>query len=145
MKLISMVEFVLEQAKLKNDAYELAHLLIDYANFLKQPLTLGMFVPAKFIDGEWVVLEEPDPIKNSTSEGNFLEYDEDYLKEYQEAKDKVLFKGAKIDRYGRLFLYGYLGSFLKGKLKLQFPYETIRNISGRGIELTESAKKKIGL
>lgn len=33
--------------------------IFNHANFLKQPLNIGMFVPAKLVDGVWVVLEEP--------------------------------------------------------------------------------------
>ena len=49
MKLISMTDFVLEQSK-KIMNCELTHLeshhqIVDYANFLKQPLKLEMFVP----------------------------------------------------------------------------------------------------
>ena len=32
-------------------------------NFGKQPLAIYQFVPCKLIDGEWVVLEEPNPNK----------------------------------------------------------------------------------
>lgn len=48
MKLISMTDFVLEQSK-KIMNCELTHLesrhqIVDYANFLKQPLKLEMFI-----------------------------------------------------------------------------------------------------
>jgi DNA-directed RNA polymerase delta subunit len=46
MKLIEMTDFVLEQNKEPYFYYDsLWNKVIAYANFLKQPLTLGMFVP----------------------------------------------------------------------------------------------------
>lgn len=65
-KLISMTDFVLEQEKrlgLWGDTYkDFTEKTSKYAQFLKQPLTLGMFVPCGE-DGK--VLEHPDYIKKS--------------------------------------------------------------------------------
>ena len=79
MKLISMTEFVLEQVQ--NSKYEefnkvnetFVNKVVNYANFLNQPLTLGMFVPC--VDNESF---------NYSKHGN--------KKEFQQAKDKVLFE-----------------------------------------------------
>lgn len=57
--------------------------LENYANFLKQPLTLGMFVPCDLEDN---VLEEYHNIDNK----NIL---------YQEARERVLFGGFVIKNY----------------------------------------------
>jgi hypothetical protein len=82
-KLISMTDFVLEQnKKLKNapDAYDQYCKIVNYANFLKQPLKLEMFVPC---DEDGNFLEEPiDSIGGV----------ELYTKKYQQAKDEVLFE-----------------------------------------------------
>ena len=63
MKLISMTSFVLNKRKellrhseYKNDLENYANIVYNYANFLKQPLNLGMFVPC---DEDRNVLEEP--------------------------------------------------------------------------------------
>lgn len=85
MILQKMTDFVLEKnGNVLNS--ELAILTVNYAMFLKQPLTLGMLFPC----GERYqnVLKEPNRF-------NF-EHDRDYetyLKTYAEAKEKVLFEG----------------------------------------------------
>jgi DNA-directed RNA polymerase delta subunit len=57
MKLISMTDFVLEQNKEPYFYYDsLWNKVIAYANFLKQPLTLGMFVPC---DSNGNVVKKP--------------------------------------------------------------------------------------
>ena len=88
MKLISMVKFVLEQAKKNSiDSHELALNSYNYANFLNQPLTLGMFVPC---DEDGNVLEEPNGFDLWISG---IVSDSDEFNKYQQAKEKVLFEG----------------------------------------------------
>ena len=82
-KLKSMTAFVLEQNKqLKNapDAYGQYCKIVNHANFLSQTLNISMFVPAKLVDGEWVVLEEPSHY------GKSIETTRETLKEYETAK-----------------------------------------------------------
>ena len=77
-KLISMVDFCLEQRKTHTGDFEdYCDLICRYAKFLKQPLTLGMFVPC---DLHGNVLEEKKPFQ-------------DKYYEYQEARERCLFKG----------------------------------------------------
>lgn len=87
MKLISMTDFVLEnQDKIynKEDSGIFACRVINYANFLKQPLKLEMFVPCN--ESENVL----KPCGCSSDKGTCKkEYD------YQKAKEKVLFEGFK--------------------------------------------------
>lgn len=145
-KLISMTDFVLEQAKLKNDTYELSHVLIDYANFLKQPLTLGMFVPCD-LDGN--VLEESswqlEWEKKKVCSINLCVKS----REYQEAKDRVLFEGFEIKEYsGKLLSVECSGTSVFFKIPSKDWYtpngfELIENLVKDGFELTESAKKQI--
>ena len=68
--------------------------VVDYANFLKQPLTLGMFIPC---DKEGNVLEEPDCKEDYYRDANGLAYNyfED-RKKWLEAKERVLFEGFEI-------------------------------------------------
>jgi hypothetical protein len=61
MQLISMTDFVLEQVNPKNTDSQFCEKIIYYANFLKQPLKLEMFVPC---DEDSNVLEEPIRFKN---------------------------------------------------------------------------------
>jgi hypothetical protein len=89
MKLISATEFILEiQSKFTKPlaSYQDAWCYIackNYANFLKQPLTLGMFVPCK-PNGKKMT----DPSVVACQE--LLEYDES---DYQQAKERVFFEG----------------------------------------------------
>ena len=87
-QLIKMSDYVLEQIeKLKNSEINILQFrnnIEAYANFLKQPLTIGMFVPC---DRYKNVLKEP------------------YLfNEYQQAKAKVLFEGFKWGNNKMIFL-----------------------------------------
>lgn len=88
--LIGMVDFVLNQGETstfdtdQGDWYFKEQSKLDkirsYANFLKQPLALWMFVPCKLVDGVWVVLEEKKPFQD-----NYFEF--------QQAKERCLFEG----------------------------------------------------
>ena len=85
MKLISMTDYVLEQYKINQCDEDYIFNVLKYANFLKQPVTLGMFVPC---DENGNVLEEPK-----------FYFHHEYkvaLEKYQKAKEKVLFNGFKI-------------------------------------------------
>lgn len=112
MKLIPMVDFVLSQDQEYNKptptyAYKVDldnyKKVVNYANFLKQPLKLGMFVPC---DKEGNVLEEPNCkdyiVENSltsigvTQDLHIKTYNKD-IKKYQQAKDRVLFEGLKVE------------------------------------------------
>lgn len=128
MKLILMTDFVLEQQKATASETPLLKPLkkiFNYANFLKQPLTLGMFVPCDlegnvYMDyrnykpqkgtvcepyqglfevsrkGENVeFLNEPQLWKDDQRYYNKESYD-DALKIYQQALDRVLFEGFEI-------------------------------------------------
>jgi hypothetical protein len=92
MKLISMKDFVLEQGKKTgNDCSDLKwiEIIINYANFLNQPLTLGMFVPCGF-DGNIIELPPPSSVAWSIDGKN--QYDVG-CEIYQQAKERVLFEG----------------------------------------------------
>lgn len=87
MKLISMTDFVLQQ---QNEAYskdQFVERVEAYANFLKEPLKLEMFIPC---DEDGNILEKPKLI------------DERYnikLLDYEQALEKVLFKGFYVKIY----------------------------------------------
>ena len=95
-KLISMVSFVLNQANVKMESVETVERqvvkeyfkLIDYAQFLSQPLTLGMFVPC--IDGE--PMEEPENY-DIWLMGYLNDVEQkDYI-QFEQAQSRVLFEG----------------------------------------------------
>lgn len=165
MKLTSMTDFVLYRNEVATKNKNLLHTdwakefeiqyrkILNYAKFLKQPLTLGMFVPC---DEEGNVLEEP-LFSTGHSDNCYCEscveegfrY-ENYLIDLEQAKERVLFKGFELN-----------GRFLKNKDNGYSVYlsgkEICNNDTGReidtiegvieflDIELTESALKQIGL
>lgn len=84
MKLLPMIDFVLEQQHenpLKFGDYpDMIRCIFKYAKFLKQPLKLEMFVNP---------IPEPELQGDEFNAG----YDENWVVEYQEAQEKVLFEG----------------------------------------------------
>ena len=158
-RLISMTDFVLDGQETA-DYIKLYNGCFKYAKFLSQKLELWMFIPSKLINGVWVVLEEPNI--NDFKSKHFCESGEckayfDELKEYQEAKDRVLFEGFKQN------IYNETGSFEivndKGfqicvykalpKYFLWLGCTEERTVESaiyfNVLVLTESAKKQIGL
>lgn len=137
MKLISMTDFVLEQYKIKQSPYNFWKKLGKYAEFLKQPLTLGMFFPC---DEDGNVLEDPKPF------GMIDRYSEK-CKEYHEAKEKVLFEGFTVIHNVEK---NYFLHHISGHMIVFYGPNESGNIEGLlsplyEIELTESAIKQIGL
>jgi hypothetical protein len=98
MKLISMTDFVLEQEQqdikdnFPEETDKYFNACLKYAQFLKTPLSLGMFVPC---DEDGNFLQEPD------GWNDYLEFPESFdgnkewyeLYAYEEAKEKVIFEG----------------------------------------------------
>lgn len=102
-KLIPMTTFVIEYYS--NEGYadlQILHLMNNYANFLKTPLTLGMFVP---VDPQGNVLKEPKNYAawkslehndgNRTDIAGFEEY-----AQYQSAESYCMFEGFRVDYNG---------------------------------------------
>lgn len=88
-RLISMTDFVfLMRENKEKDNIRRFWACERYAKFLKQPLTLGMFVPC---DEDGSVLEEPPLVQTAPNEDVALECI-DYIEQYQQAKERVLFK-----------------------------------------------------
>lgn len=124
-KLISMVDYLPNH---------------PYSKFLKQTLSIEMFVPCKLVDGVWVVLEEPKPCDcmGYTEDCGGCEFTNI---EYQEAKDRVLFEGFEKDN-----------SFVTHKSHASFFYpisclheQTIEYLVKYNLELTPTALKQIGI
>ncbi len=79
--------------------FELRHV---YDWFLIKPLNLSMFTPCKKVEGKWIPIEEPDFMDGSYDDNGYgdtdkFQYKKD-LKEYQQAKERVLFEGWVVDR-----------------------------------------------
>lgn len=136
-KLMPMTDFVLQNAYTNEIVKDFHSVLIKhckYAEFLKQPLTLGMFVPCD-LDGN--VMVEPEQYKN-VNEFN------DFIKEFREAKDRVLFEGFTID--GKNAFTATVGNGkINYDLKQVEAYDlTIENLVNDNLQLTPAAEKQIG-
>jgi hypothetical protein len=75
--------------------------IIKIKNLFKQQLNISLFVPAKLVDGKWVVLEE-NLIFPANMEGS--EMASKHRQEYQDALNNVVFEGFEVVRnnYDRL-------------------------------------------
>ncbi len=159
MILISMTDYVLQQHKESETNGQYIRRTFKYAKFLKQPLSLGMFVPC---DLEGNVLEMPhnfceyvpNMLRLNGYQSDFW-YDE--CRKYQQAKERVLFKGFEIttsqhkgftitDGWNKLSFYN---NYIKtqGNICLNKSITTIEGLSNlknsKAIILTESAIKQI--
>jgi len=185
MKLISMTDFVLEQEintpKAVNfasfttiaDYNKLAYdRIISYANFLKQPLELWMFVPC---DEDGNVLEEPKPenyFPIDKAGDKFTEEDKKGLDayyspmmEFEQAKERCLFEGFCFYKYQSTFVnsrnneFNYcVFEYADNKLGVctytenkgfhtYFQMNSIEDLVqiDKGITLTQTAIKQLGL
>jgi hypothetical protein len=153
--LISMTDFVLEQYKTKSISSATFYSIVAYANFLKQPLELWMFVSC---DDEGNILEIPDlnsmkydiNISEVETDTDYQLYDNDIL-EYQQAKERCLFDGWEYNseteqlKKGRLFLFfspNFCETYLDGNTEY---LEFIEEIAKYDLELTATGQKQIGL
>lgn len=138
MKLISMVDYVFYangwyESKLRIGGEKANELILIYANFLKQPLELGMFISC---DEDGNILELP----KEHLENRSLYYKE--FDQYQEAKERVLFDGFQISD---IFDNNNIGiqscslSFSTKNFKAKFENKTIEELIHYDITLTESA------
>jgi len=164
--LISIIAFVLEQITIFNlivceDRFELEnHITLKtniekYANFLFKNLEIWQFVPCKFVDGVWVVLEEPGNfelwLEMHETEGGTIVFDEHV--EYWKAKDRCYFEGFEIKYYNthksiKLKDVDFNVFWNKGCNLGWYPSIGIKNIesiSKYNLELTPTGAKESGL
>lgn len=137
MKLISMTDFVLSQSEgstidweqldwMNQEIYKLDRIR-NYANFLKQPLELYMFVPC---DEDGNVLDaEPCSLGMFLKGNPFFDVYLESKNKWDEAKERCLFKGF---------------SEKDAKIAL-FANETIEDLIEFNLTLTQIAIKQIGL
>lgn len=173
-----MTDFVLENHKQlhkklsenydKLDIPKSYDLNYNYANFLKKPLTLGMFVPC----GEnWNILEVPNLYEDWVKDEEFIfaiDGEGKRCLEYHTAKGRVLFEdciSVSNNKYfdtkrilvdlktnsGFVRIYQQF-DFMSGETKKEFMpnFSFIPNIEflttiSDTLKLTETAKKQIGL
>ncbi len=137
MKLISMTDFVLQEKtggqqvnSITSQLYYELRIIKKYADFLKQPLKLEMFVPC---DDNGNVLE--DIIGN----GMIHNYSEK-LKQHEQAKDKVLFDG--FDIYSNGDLHNAFVTFESSRLEIMNVENLITDFQ-YSFYLTPNAIKRI--
>lgn len=151
MKLMSMIEFVFFVQTYSEEPLtdlQILNKITSYAEFLKQPLTLGIFVP---VDEKGNVLKEELKYSFATEESNAgIRH-----KNYREAQNKVLFEGFNIVKSDIETLNHTI--FVENKKGEQVGYNkswednwnfygiTIENLVGFELELSESALKQIGI
>jgi len=151
-KLIGMTDFVLEQREIYvNDRLTKANIGLhvylsktsNYANFLKQPLELWMFVPC----GEnGNVLELPHPSNyNMQADVAYDLYNED-IQVFMKAKERVLFEGFEIkdglsvcDENSIIHVFWNYENIWK----LSKGISTIEDLVKYNLTLTQTAKNKI--
>ena len=141
MKLISMTSFVLQR-----DITDIKQRdsIVKYANFLKQPLKLEMFVP---IDQNGNILEEPKMIEKQLGfEEVEIDYDYAEVEVYKKAKEKVLFEGIEFRKNGGVnFLTIKEDTFAFFDFNVKFKNLTIEYLIQYDLQLTENAVKQIGI
>lgn len=150
MELISMVDFVLMQdgnlSQNDEDRWFKSH---QYAEFLKQPLELWMFVPCDDDGNVWKyppTKDEWEWAKRDSTEAEQSFEQKEY--NYNKAKDKVLFEfdgGIKLVRNKEnFFIIEYKNGFYLRVLKnnTKTTVESLFKFSV-GVKLTETAIKQI--
>jgi hypothetical protein len=149
MRLINMTDFVLEQCKDLDGAWDASFItkkldkIHNYSQFLKQPLKLEMFIACD-VNGNFLQkpLESDYDNYDLIEGGNVVDYEqfEGACENYNKAKEKVLFEGCSIfDKIHISFGNGYLlNSNHLNELKIEDLIES-------DLTLTKTALKQIGL
>lgn len=156
LKLVPMIDFVIEYYS--HEGYADLHtlnLMNNYANFLRLPLALNMFVP---VDRSGNILKEPKSFDSWKSLAHNQVIDEEdqaelnEYKAYQKAKDKCLFGDFKV-AYNGFSVVRIVASY-DHNVELSFSkteniFQGFNNVESLirfdEIFLTKAALKKIGL
>ena len=154
-KLIPMTEFVIQEWKKDIYTDDFARIVYNYANFLKEPLKLEMFVPCdedgKFLQEPELIYKEYNPYEEAQPE-----YDLSECENYKKALEKVLFKDFVYKRNIYEITKDKLSvSFQNGCINIHVQIsefrgsytfgDTIEDFTKYGLELTENAKKQLKL
>ncbi|MDV3774046.1 hypothetical protein CMU14_13265 [Elizabethkingia anophelis] len=156
-KLIPMTEFILQQEEIRmqSNPYneqeydnDFIRSVNEYAKFLSQPLTLGMFIPC---DDNDEPIERPDLEDYIFEEhpelpGNPKEYDDDAFQKdydvYEQACERVLFEGFEVK------IGGLSDTVINKKLSFAIYVQpslgyTIETLCNKNLTLTATAIKSI--
>ena len=91
-----MTDYVLESKRFKEDSDTAIFKVTNYAQFLKQPLKLGMFIPC---DEDGNILKLPIEIKEDAENWNYQARFNQYIK----AKELVYFEDFKVIDRGNFY------------------------------------------
>jgi hypothetical protein len=133
MKLISMTDFVLEQEQptyLEKEEFEdVFYKIHNYANFLKKPLEICMFVPCD---------ENGDILRDGVNWNK---------KFYQKAQERVLFEGFEVKKNDRWTTFFYKKEFFTSFTSFSYIFKnkTIEDLIDFDVTLTLTALKQLGL
>ncbi len=150
MKLISLLEYVLSEEIRMSNSEVFKSKVYAYANFLKQPLTLQMFVP---VDKHGVILEDLKFCCSGSDCGCMGQPvnvgSQEEIDEYYEAKERVLFKDCdvkeiKSDKNYFVVYHKTRQIWISWTDRIIDDFILNRNYLN-GIELTDSAIKQLGL
>ena len=132
-----MTDFVLDKQRFKEDSDTAIFKITNYARFLKQPLKLEMFVPCN---------EDGNVLEDIIGNGMVDNYSEK-VKQYQQAKERVLFEGFTYFKDKEEDSFLVRNSFFKiHDLEfLNYTIEDLLNSTLNNIKLTKSAIKQLGL
>jgi len=140
-KLISMTDFVLSGKwdKASSEPYSKENLdrITKYANFLKRPLELGMFIPC--VDGE-PIEKRPTYMIWSDVEKKYLDDTKEAVS-YRKAKDNVLFKGIKIHSFNKGDIEYTLELEDGSGIVIDLDNETIEDLIKYNLTFTDKALK----
>lgn len=139
-KLISMTDFVIQEKFKPISIIEFADRVCNYAEFLKQPLKLEMFVPCDY-EGNILI----DPCAEDNDAGTEIEIRQI---EYNNAKSKVIFEGF-------MYIHAWFGGHIVAKNKngncqiSLFDFDCVEELLNEerelNVTLTETALKQIKL
>lgn len=146
MRLIKMTDYVISGSGWKTLS-RFHETTTKYANFLKRPSELGMFIPT---DKDGNVLEKPKNYFEWLNNTCNTLYDKDLSKyeQYKEALDRVLFKDGEIvwsDNYSFMIMVNkkQVGYFKGHGNYFLWEYDSIEDLCELGLELTEAAINKL--
>lgn len=146
-KLISMTDYVIKEWNGPFNTEVIASNCLRYAEFLKRPLKLEMFVPC---DDDGSFLKEPQELDKfckgyecTCENDSDFERDCSYI-EYKKAKEKVLFDGFEVIHEDKVRI-----TIQSGFLQLDYSkntdefknYSTIEDFTYLGLTLSDSANK----
>lgn len=149
--LVSMTDFVISQIKTNstvNDSFKkyLADVR-NYALFLKQNLTLGMFVP---VDEDGNILFSKPNYYACFLHGSYVNHPQlinyENCIRYKKAEENILFKDCivkKIEKSHKFDIDYYVVYFNSQQLWISWTERTIEDLIKNNLELTESAIKQI--